>query len=80
VTGELLNIIPAANRIDEHTACLKLTNSEVVLRLPLGVDPTDQADSDAVMILTLAVCSDQIDISAFLNPSVARYNEVVADI
>ena len=80
MTSKLLNIIPAANRIDEHTACLKLTDSEVVLRLPLGVDPTNQADSNAVMILTLAVCTDQVDISALLNPGISGYYEVVADI
>lgn len=80
MTSKLLDIIPTANRIDEHTACVKLTDSEVVFRLPLGIYPADQADSDAVMILTLAVCTDQVDISALLNPSVARYYEVVADI
>jgi hypothetical protein len=80
MTSKLLNIIPAANRIDEHTACLKLTDSEVVLRLPLGVDSADQADSDAVMVLALAVCSDQVDISALLDPPISRDNEVVADI
>jgi hypothetical protein len=80
VTSELLDIIPAANRIDEHAACLKLSDSEVVLRLPLGVDPSDQADSDAVMILTFAVCSDQIDISALLDPAISGDYEMVADI